>query len=93
MCLPTIKQNYIVLKALAEDPPTRISSLVVKIATIGEDEFGEGAVYVSNPAPLSDVLSEMAEWGDVRLEEGGFVLTEQGRRELANTEPLVFGVA
>lgn len=90
MSLPTIKQIYVILKALDEEAPSGIAELVSRMTRISEEAFGTGMVYVFSPAPLGDALSDMCETGDIRiLQDGRFDLTDQGRGELRNTRPLV----
>jgi hypothetical protein len=94
MTIPSIKQSYLVLRALADQgTPLEIHELVASMKRLSLEKFGGSggntALFVYNPAPLSDVIKEMSRSGDVEIYENRFVLTEQGKDELANTEPLI----
>ncbi len=90
MSLPTTNQNFVILKALdCDSSPIKLHQLVGRMKSISQEFFGDGAMYVYGPAPLSSALAEMSRTGDLDVIDGCLTITHQGRRELANTEPLI----
>lgn len=84
MALPSHKQEYVLLRALAGlSSPVGISQLVAEMKLVNGRIGGGVDAFVFGPVSLSKVLDEQQEDGDVLFRhDRGYSITERGRRSV-----------